>query len=96
MSKHPRLPAAVHRLVTYALFTTLALTGIMLEKSFHEVYVFRLLLFAAIGVWARELAPAGRRWLLGTVALLWGVVMLSWAVAATRQVNVRALKASRQ
>ncbi len=96
MSARPSLPVSVHRLVTYALFAALAIAGLTLEKSFHEVYVSRLLLFAAIGVWARELAPPGRRWLLGAVALLWGVVMLSWAGAATRQANVRAFKASRQ
>ncbi|WP_161599572.1 hypothetical protein [Hymenobacter nivis] len=47
------LPAAVHRLVTYALFATPALAGLVLEKNFHEMHVSRLLLFAVIGAWAR-------------------------------------------
>lgn len=72
------LPRSVHRLVTYALFAALAIAGLTLEKSFHEMHLSKLLLFAAIGVWARELDGQARYVLLGMVALLWLLILVPW------------------
>ena len=76
------MPAAtqhsVHRLITYALFAALAVAGLVLEKNFHEMHVSKLLLFAAIGVWARELEGSARTALLGMVALLWLLILVPW------------------
>lgn len=70
--------ASVHRLVSYALFAALAIAGLTLEKSFHEMHLSKLLLFAAIGVWARELEGTARYWLLGMVGLLWLLILVPW------------------
>ncbi len=94
MSQRPPLPASVHRLITYALFATLALAGLVLEKNFHEMHLSKLLLFAAIGVWARELTLPARSWLLSMVALLWLLILVPWAADAAQQVDPRALQAS--
>jgi hypothetical protein len=71
-------PASVHRLVTYALFAALAVGGLTLEKSFHEMHLSKLLLFAAIGVWAREIERPARYWLLGMVGVLWLLILIPW------------------
>lgn len=78
MSARNGLSASVHLLVTYALFAVLAVAGITIEKSFHEMHLSKLLLFAAIGVWARELEGHARYALLGMVALLWLLVLVPW------------------
>jgi len=78
MSTRPAPPASVHRLVTYALFAMLVVAGITLEKSFHEMHVSKLLVFASIGVWARELRGTARYWLLAMVALLWLLILVPW------------------
>ena len=71
-------PASLHRLVTCALFAAPAVAGITLEKSFHEMHLSKLLLFAAIGVWGRELERPARYWLLGMVGVLWLMILVPW------------------
>ena len=78
MSPRPALPRSAHRLVSYALFASLAIAGLTLERSFHEMHFSKLLLFAAIGVWARELEDGARYWLLGMVGLLWLMILVPW------------------
>lgn len=69
---------SLHRLVTYSWFALLAIAGLVLEKQWHEMHVSKLLLFAAISVWARELSGSSRWVLLGMVGLLWLMVLTSW------------------
>lgn len=69
---------SIHRLITYALFAALAVAGLTLEKSFHEMHLSKLLLFAAFGVWAREMEGSARYWLLGMVGLLWLLILVPW------------------
>ena len=78
MSTQTQRPPSISRLITYGLFATLAIVGITLEKSFHEMHVSKLLLFAAFGVWARELEGAARYWLLAMVGLLWLLIIVPW------------------
>lgn len=69
---------SAHRLVTYSLFAVLIIAGLVLEKSFHEMHVSKLLYFAAIGVWAREFEGTTRWALLAMVGLLWVMILGSW------------------
>lgn len=69
---------SARRLVTYAMFAGLIVAGLILEKSFHEMHVSKLLFFAAIGVWAREFEGPARWALIGMVGLLWVMILVMW------------------
>lgn len=66
------------RVLTYALFAGLVIAGLSLENGWHEMHVSKLLVFASLGVWAREL-PRRQAWLLlGLVGVLWALIIGSW------------------
>lgn len=75
----PRTPAeSKHRLITYALFAGLVISGLVLEKQLHEMHVSKMLIFASFGVWARELRGP-MRWAMVTMSgLLCLMILVSW------------------
>jgi len=69
---------SIHRLITWAIFALLLLAGLALEKYAHEMHLSKLLCFASIAAWARELPRPQRWWLLGMVSLLWLMILVPW------------------
>jgi hypothetical protein len=67
-----------YRSTTWLLFLVLCAGGYYLEQLQHEMHVSKMLYFAALGAFARDL-PKLQRWvLLGLVALLWLMILGTW------------------
>ena len=88
MNQHPPPLSSRPRPSTYLPCAGLVLTGLALEHFGHEMHLSKLLIFAALAVWARELPRLRQRvLLLLLVGLLEAMILFSWAAYPQGPVN---------